>query len=63
MRRNRNGNSEAEAGPIKKKRKPLRIIRNILGILVGIIVLFFAIVFVTDKVAGSMEKGRIEPYG
>ncbi|WP_172195957.1 alpha/beta hydrolase [Saccharibacillus qingshengii] len=63
MRRNRNGNSEAEAGPIKKKRKPLRIIRNILGIIAGIIVLFFAIVFVSDKVAGSMEKGRIEPYG
>ncbi|CAM3381050.1 MULTISPECIES: alpha/beta hydrolase [Saccharibacillus] len=58
-----NGNGAAETGKIKKKRKPLRIIRNVLGIFAGIIVLFFAIVFVTDKVAGSMEEARIEPYG
>lgn len=49
--------------PVKKKRKGLRRILITLGVIVGIIALFFVTVFAVNKIALRSEAGKIEPYG
>lgn len=49
--------------PHKKKKKWPRILLKTLGIIVGIIALFFITVFAVDKIALRSEAGQIQPYG
>ncbi|MEC0244275.1 alpha/beta hydrolase [Paenibacillus chitinolyticus] len=52
-----------EEGMKMRMGKPLRVILKTLGVIAIVIVLFLAIVFIVDKVAGKSEQGKIKPYG
>ncbi|WP_405083029.1 alpha/beta fold hydrolase [Paenibacillus chitinolyticus] len=52
-----------EEGMKMRMGKPFRVILKTLGVIAIVIVLFLAIVFIVDKVAGKSEQGKIEPYG
>lgn len=49
--------------PRKKKKKWPRVLLKTLGIIVGLIALFFITVFAVNKIALRSEAGKIEPYG
>ncbi len=49
--------------PQKKKKKWPRVLLKTLGIIVGLIALFFITVFAVNKIALRSEAGKIEPYG
>lgn len=51
------------AKPDKKKRRWRRILLRTIAILVGVVALFFLIVFATDRIATRVEASKIEPYG
>ncbi|MCQ4087846.1 alpha/beta fold hydrolase [Saccharibacillus sp. JS10] len=49
--------------PVKKKRKALRVLLITLGVIVGLIALFFITVFAVNKIALRSEASKIIPYG
>lgn len=49
--------------PHKKKKKWPRVLLATLGIIVGVIALFFITVFAVDQIATRSEASKIQPYG